>query len=126
MGFRIINPGTKESTIPCNVCDGEYTKEAFEGTKTGICKDCRLKRSDADLAALYYILNTVHESMKKQERNFTWLHIREIVKTLYVMLEDKNFVNNVGTYLTRLGLLRNEILTCINAYVKLKQHGYDT
>lgn len=121
MGIRVIKSGEGPNTIPCNVCDGEFTVEAYEGTKTGICQQCRLKRSDADLTALYYILNIVHESRTKQKKSFTWLHIREIVKTLYVMLEDKNFVNSIGTYLTRLGLLRSEILTCVNTYIKLKQ-----
>ncbi len=123
MSFRVIKPGTQPTTIPCNICDEECQKSAYEGTKTGICDVCRATRTDADMASIYYILSIIHDSHNKRKRGFDWYRIREVIKTLYIMIEDKNFSNNVGTYLTRLGLLRDEIFLCVDTYLKLKQRS---
>lgn len=123
MGIRVIRKSDEPDTIPCNVCDGEYTVEHYEGTKSGICKTCRSKLKSGDIETLYYIVDVTRESYKKQKKEWTWFHVREMFQTLYYMILDKNFVNNLGPYLERFGLLSNEIADCVKAYIRIKTHG---
>ena len=111
MGVRIIQKET--DPVPCNVCDIDYLREHYEGTKTGICITCRKKKHPKDIEIIYYLLDAIYSSTHKQNKEMEWEVIRQSVKSLYTVVGTKEFIYNIRSFLVNSGLFDSEVEACM-------------
>jgi hypothetical protein len=109
MGVRVISGGLP-TTIPCNVCDKELEKDVYEGTHTGICKDCRALRTPEQINQIYFILGEVHKDYVTQALEFDWWIVRDLVKRIYEIQPNEDFISLLLDYLNELNLSKETIL----------------
>jgi len=97
MGFKVIKRGDEPTTIPCNVCDGEFDREEYINTNTGICKKCLSKRTSEQVKEVFVIVNSIRLSREKRNLPFDWFDVRYIILKVWTEQITPNFYDNMMT-----------------------------
>ena len=91
MGVKVIKEGDKPTTIPCNVCDGEFKKEEYEGTNTGICKGCLSKRTPEQVKDIFAIVNFTRKFREERKLQFNWFDVRYLILKVWNEMKVADF-----------------------------------
>ena len=116
MGVKVIKEGEKPNTIPCNVCDKEFGKEEYQGTKTGICKECLTKRTPEEIDFVFKVVNFTRHFREKHKLPFDWFDVRYLILKVWNEIRTPDFKKEITDRLKDPYLLTDEAVAEIWKY----------